>query len=479
MTRWIAWAILFAVWATLIAGGGIAYFLTRAALLSDLDRSIVMLARGLPEVKDRPEYRALEVQPSDAVIFVNDKPGQHPQVKKNFMELDVFPQVRDAQFIAQGSGQRYRQLVLLFAPKQNYLSAITSDLALMPVDVAGAIQQSVDDISDKEVIYNYPADHFDQFMDRLAIALAVFCGVAGVVAALVAVPLSRAALKPLRETAQTIGQIDERRLDRRIDVAALPQELQPVADRLNQMLGRLDLAFAQRKQFLADASHELRTPVAALVTTIEVALRRPRDTAEYVRTLKICLSDARLLRQLVQTLLEHARSEAVPESAEPFDVVAVLNQCADVAEGLAATREVKVVRELPVHLEVHSFPKRIRGIVMNLMGNAVEHNHPGGSVEVQCETRGRDLEITVSDTGPGIAPEHLPYIFQPFYRAKRQEEPEDARQHLGLGLFLVDSHVKALGGECRIESEVGKGTAFHIRVPDAVAAEPQSVEAVV
>ncbi|HEV2689273.1 MAG TPA: ATP-binding protein, partial [Bryobacteraceae bacterium] len=331
----------------------------------------------------------------------------------------------------------------------------------------------------REVIYNYPADHFDQFMDRLMIAVVIFCGVAGIVAALLAVPLSRAALRPLRQTADTIGEIDERRLDRRINVDALPTELQPVADRLNQMLGRLDLAFAQRKQFLADASHELRTPVAALVTTIEVALRRPREAADYVRTLKICLSDARLLRQLIQTLLEHARSEAVPEVAEPFDAVALLNQCADVAEGLAATREVTVVRDLPPQLEVHSYPKRIRGIVMNLMGNAVEHNRPGGTVEVHCETQGRDLEITVSDTGPGIAQEHLPHIFLPFYRAKRQEQAEEARQHLGLGLFLVDSHVKALGGECRIESEVGKGTSFHIRVPDAVVAEPQGVEAVV
>jgi two-component system OmpR family sensor kinase len=116
---------------------------------------------------------------------------------------------------------------------------------------------------------------------------------------------------------------------------------------------------------------------------------------------------------------------------------------------------------------------------MNLMGNAVEHNRPGGTVEVHCETRGHDLEITVSDTGPGIDPEHLPHIFQPFYRAKRQEEPEDARQHLGLGLFLVDSHIKALGGECRIESQVGKGTSFHVRVPNVLVPEPRSVGAAV
>ena len=109
---------------------------------------------------------------------------------------------------------------------------------------------------------------------------------------------------------------------------------------------------------------------------------------------------------------------------------------------------------------------------MNLLGNAVEHNRPGGNVEIICETQGTDLLITVSDTGPGISPEHLPHIFQPFYRASREEQPEDARQHMGLGLFLVDSHVKALGAECRIESQVGVGTQFHIRLPGAVAVQP-------
>ena len=122
------------------------------------------------------------------------------------------------------------------------------------------------------------------------------------------------------------------------------------------MLGRLELAFAQRKQFLADASHELRTPVAALVTTIEVALRRPREAAEYARTLKVCLSDARLLRELIQTLLEHARAEAAPELRKnsmpsPCSINVPMSP-----KVWRRRKDVKLTRILPPHLEVTTFP---------------------------------------------------------------------------------------------------------------------------
>src|SRR5437762_6398593 len=104
-------------------------------------------------------------------------------------------------------------------------------------------------------------------MNRLAVALTVFGVIGGLVTAAVAVRVSRSALRPLNQTAQQIGAIDEQKLDRRIDAAALPPELTPMAERLNEMLARLQEAFTLRNQFIGDASHELRTPVAALVTT--------------------------------------------------------------------------------------------------------------------------------------------------------------------------------------------------------------------
>ena len=179
--------------------------------------------------------------------------------------------------------------------------------------------------------------------------------------------------------------------------------------------------------------------VAALITTLEVALRRPRDAADLTRALQNCLSDARMLRQLVMTLLDHARNEAAGSAAnevETFDALALLEQCADVADGLALAKQVTVTRDLPSELMLRTQPLRLRGIVMNLLANAVEHNRVGGSVELRVETSGCDVNLEVRDTGLGIAAADLPHIFQPFYRAEQRamhRDPDDRLPTFGAG----------------------------------------------
>ena len=159
------------------------------------------------------------------------------------------------------------------------------------------------------VVYSASVDHIDALLKNLLLSLSGFGLVAVGATGMVASSVAKVALRPMRDAATAIGEIDEKSLDRRIEVKKLPSELAPVGQKLNDMLARLETAFAQRKQFLADASHELRTPVAAIVTTLEVALRRGRDIEGYVGVLHSCLSDARLLHQLVVALLDQVRSE--------------------------------------------------------------------------------------------------------------------------------------------------------------------------
>jgi len=457
MTRRIARAILLIVWATLIAGGIVAYVTTRSVLLADLDAALIARARSLPELAGQVEAAPrLEEAAGDRYMLSNHL-GQTRGRLAESATAPPLPAVLNASLATLGDGHRVRSLTLRFTSPGN----------AAPVTL----------------VYSGSAERFDRVLQQLALALAVFGLVTGIGAAGVAVAISRAALRPLRGTADVLLDINERRLDRRIEVSALPEELQPVAARLNDMLQRLEQAFSQRKQFLADASHELRTPVAALVTTIEVALRRPREAAELTRVLRTCLSDAQMLQQLVQTLLVHARAEnrGGRDSAETFDALELLNQCADVAEGLALGAGVTVRRILPPTLEIHSKPPLLRGIVMNLLGNAIEYNRPGGTVELRAEMQGADLELSVSDSGRGIAASDLPNIFQPFYRAASPSggtETPDDKHHMGLGLYLVDSHVKSLGGKCRVQSEVGVGTSIHVHLPDMAAMEPALLEGV-
>jgi heavy metal sensor kinase len=445
MTRRIALAILLTVWAVLVAGCVVAYATVRWALIEQLDQSLVNKASALPELTRVP-----------AGAVTRPAPVPDPRVDRYTITDENGVLVSPT-----AGGMVLSQVTLLDAS----FSELADGTPMRNVWVQGVARRPKGGGIGVTIGYSANASHLFRLLNRLALAFSTFGVGAGLLAALVALRVSRAALRPLRETADVIGEISPRNLNRRIDARRLPPELVPVATRLNEMLDRIERAYVQRHQFLADASHELRTPVAALVTTIEVSLRHPRGAEAYRSTLDSCLSDARLLRQLVERLMEQCRADELShdEAVEEVDLAPLLDQCAQQATVLASERGVDVRSEIPEHVPVKIQPQRLRSIIVNLLSNAVEYNQPGGRVELLVRPNGQFIHLTVSDTGPGIAAEHLPHLFEPFYRADRARSVQPG--HLGLGLSLVRSHVSALGGEIRVESRVGEGTAFHVDVP--------------
>jgi signal transduction histidine kinase len=325
------------------------------------------------------------------------------------------------------------------------------------------------------ISYSRPTERFDLLLRYLARILLLISLACGLTTAWLALKLSRAALRPLRETADRIAQIDERNLSTRIEGQSLPIEIRPMTERLNELLERLERAFSQRKQFLADAAHELRTPTASLLTTLEVALRRPRDQAALVETLNSGLSDVRRLKKLVEQLMEQARSERAPrpEQMQEADVPNLVRECVDTVAPLAAEKKITVTSELPLSFSFVTQRDRLRSVVLNLLSNAIEYNTPGGSVRVSCARENSMVRLSVQDTGKGIAPDQLPHVFEPFYRGGGSGRGDDPA-HLGLGLFLVRSHVEALGGRCEIHSTLGSGTTLEITLPEPVVQQARS-----
>lgn len=437
MTRRLAITILLTVWASIVVAGVAAWFSARAVLLVNLDASIEKRAMMLPEVT-----RFIGGPPA---VFPQDRYLVTGALNRRLNEPagprrpEVHPQRVDAGFADLPEG-RFRWVAVRFSGE------------------GGSAPMTV--------VYSAPAAEYDRVLRWLAAALTGCGAAAGAVAALAAARLARMALRPLSQTADAIGSIDESRLDRRIDAAALPAELRPMAERLNEMVARLQEAFERRRRFLADASHELRTPVAALITTMEVALRRPRPEAELSEAMRTCLAEARHMRELVQALLRHVRAEdrAGEEPPQLIDAGQLLNECARLTGPLAAARQVRLIPPTAGQAQVRAEPGRLRSVVLNLVSNAIEYNRPGGMVEMSARADAGSIEIVVKDDGPGIAPNHLPNLFLPFYRATATR---GADGHLGLGLSLVDSHVKAMGGECCVETTVGVGTTFRVRLPAA------------
>jgi signal transduction histidine kinase len=418
MTRRIAITILLTVWTAIIIAGSAAWGVAYFVMLRELDQAVLA-----------------QIQPGSVRTTAAD--GAAVRIAK---AIQIEPQVDvvEQSFVSTAQGE-YRQL--------RYRAP---DGSVPMVEL--------------------PTANFRFTLDVLGTSL-IGCGlVAGLGAMLIAGRLARVALRPLQHTAEVIGDIDESKLDRRIVADELPVELQPMAGRLNELLERLGIAFEQRRRFLADASHELRTPVAALITTMEIALRRPREAAELAETLRTCLTEARHMRVLVQALLRQVRSEGQVNDDGPVDIDAgqMLKECADLADSLAIEKQVKVVRSVLGAVPIRAEVGRLRSVVLNLMSNAIEYSPPGATVEVSAmNSDNSEAEIAIRDNGPGIDPEHLPHIFQPFYRASKHRESEG---HLGLGLFLVKSHVRAMGGDCRVESCLGSGTTFRVRLPSSAPA---------
>jgi signal transduction histidine kinase len=455
MTRRIALAILLTVWAMLIAGCATAYLTMRWVLVDQLDKSIEAKASSLPELARLGAIGADDENPAAARVAsapagANSPPDADRYVIKNAADQTISPAtggvfvtnrtVQSARFATLADGRRVRAMTL----------------RLELPGVSGPVT----------VNYQTSAVPLDQLLDRLAFSFTLFGLAAGLVAALVATRVSRAALRPLHATADVIGSIDPQNLHRRIDGSQLPPELAPMASRLNEMLERIEAAYVQRHQFLADASHELRTPVAALVTTAEVSLRHVRSAESYRATLESCLADARLLRRLVERLMEQCRADTLSHDEKPEEVelAPLLNLCADQAAALGREREVTVTREVPpADFRLKTQPGRLRSVVINLLSNAVEYNRPGGKVELRAIPNGKFLKLSVRDTGCGVAAEHLPHLFEPFYRADRARSGEAG--HLGLGLSLVQSHVQALGGRIQVASVLGEGTTFDVELP--------------
>jgi signal transduction histidine kinase len=246
----------------------------------------------------------------------------------------------------------------------------------------------------------------------------------------------------------------------------MPPELQPVAQRLNEMLGRLEAAFTQQKRFIADAAHELRTPVAALRTTLEVAMSRPMPTkAAAMRvSLERSLACAVMLGRLVEALLDHARTdraEAFPP--EPADMAKLLEECRHTTEPLATAKGVTLQIAAAPQIACTLNARALSAILLNLLSNAIEHTDAGGGVSVACSLERDQLMLAVTDTGRGISPQDLPHIFEPFYRGDGARGADGG--HLGLGLFLVQSNVRKMGGTIDVESKVGTGTEFMARIP--------------
>lgn len=280
--------------------------------------------------------------------------------------------------------------------------------------------------------------------------------------------LANRALGPIDRMTRAAAAIGEKDLSRRLGPASHRDEVGRLAETLDAMLDRLDRAFERQHQFTADASHELRTPLAIIRSRAEVALDRPRSTEEYREALAAISAEVLRLNQLASDLLTLARADAREEQLqrEPVAldelVTAVVSQFEPVVEARHVSLELGLIE--PVTLNADS--TRLVQLMINLIDNGLKFTPPEGKVRVDLMRREKGAELVVSDTGVGIPAEHLPHLFERFYRV---DVARGRSGGAGLGLAISDWIVRSHGGEIRVESVVGEGSVFRVILPDHVA----------
>jgi signal transduction histidine kinase len=249
-----------------------------------------------------------------------------------------------------------------------------------------------------------------------------------------------------------------------IEATHVTSEIRPFIVAINQLLGRVAQSVSAQRRFVADAAHELRTPLAVLISETQTTLARERPAHEYRETVTVCLETAQQMRQLTESLLGLAQLEAGTPVSSPaaVDLALLVGESVQRLRPLVSSAELTMELQLATAL-VAGDRVQLGQVVTNLVTNAIHYNRTGGTIVVQTRTDDEGVLLEVEDTGRGIAREDLPHLFERFYRGDKSRSRAEGRY--GLGLSITHAIVEAHGGAVTVESEEGRGSTFRVRFP--------------
>jgi signal transduction histidine kinase len=279
--------------------------------------------------------------------------------------------------------------------------------------------------------------------------------------------LAREALAPVETLSQTATNISGQTLSTRLTLTAPYTEFQRLAHTFNGMLDRLQQVFEGQRRFVADAAHELKTPLTAMKGNFEVILQRARSAEEYREAIISNLTEVDRLTAMTKSLLTLAQfaGDRPPLVLETLDLPPLIEEVVGELSVLA--------QEAGIHLQAECQPvpplmgdaSQLKQALINLLDNALRHTPSGGTITVRVGHHDTSIRLCVEDTGPGIESQHLPHLFERFYRVDQARDRQSGGT--GLGLAIVKEIVEAHGGHIQAHSQVGTGTTMTITLPTA------------
>lgn len=440
---------------TLALFGGIAYFAMQESIEATVDESLRDRAHGIRELMTRVVPEGTE--------RVADELREHSELRE---EGDL-SQVSDEEgrWIYRSSLMEHYGVPLPASGKLALTTLYTKDMPLRVLTSEARLGGRT-----YRIQVAAPMDDFYDALDHFKLMLFLLSPLLLILASAGGYWMSRRALRPVDEITKAARSITSNNLSSRLSVPQSHDELQRLSETLNDMLQRLEAAFKRITQFTADASHELRTPVALMRTTAEISLRKPRDQEEYREALIQILRELERTSALIEKLMLLARADSGVEALQfaRVDLAENLRVACRQGRTLAAAKQISFQEQIansPVFVEgdAHALER----LFLILIDNAVKYTPPGGQVTASLGDSNGFTVTEIRDDGIGIAEEDLPHIFERFYRADKARSREMGG--VGLGLSIGQWIAQAHGGAIEVESAPGQGSVFRVRLPTTIA----------
>ena len=283
-----------------------------------------------------------------------------------------------------------------------------------------------------------------------------------VVLALEGLFIIRKMISGLTKLSSKIKTITSKNLSEKVTGIDTQDEIGELAESFNQLLARLDEAFNRERQFIGDVAHELKTPVATLRSSIELALSKKRTSQQYQEALSDTLIDVDRLSNTIKNILDLAWLGAQPSYTDKhFNLSDTLDELQEIGVKLSSQKNISFSTNIQPNVIITGSEDKISRAVLNIIDNALKYTKAGGSVSLSLHKKNHQVIITVKDTGTGISKRDLPHIFERFYRGSKTAKTLGS----GLGLAIAQGIVIAHHGDISVSSSMGKGTKVTISLP--------------
>lgn len=317
-----------------------------------------------------------------------------------------------------------------------------------------------------QISVGYPVEEIDNTLNDLFSSLVIALPAVLLISTIGGWFLAKYSLQPIEDITRLAQDITAHNLSQRLVVPSVDDEISRLSETLNDMISRLEASFKQVSQFTGDASHELRTPLAIMMGELEIALRSERNPEEYQQIISSALDEVIRLSKVVEDLLELSRAESgqVEMTIGRVNVSNLLQDISEDAMILAEMKNIIVHFDSEQDIKIFGDKGRLHQAFLNIIDNAIKYTPDGGEIFIDIHKEGNEAEISVQDSGVGIAKDDILHIFDRFYRADKARSSMEVRGH-GLGLSIVRWIIDAHLGTINVTSDVGKGTTFTVRLP--------------